>query len=57
MQDLLKQIAEEKKIELDMVQQILKIEKDHVYQKRRRTRGAIKQLISEKCGGSESNDH
>ena len=48
MDNLLKKISKEKNIDYELTEEILKIEKDHVYQKSRHTRGSIKQLIIDK---------
>lgn len=45
MEDLLTKIAAENKVDYLLTHKILKIEKDHVYQKSRHTRGPIKELI------------
>ncbi len=45
MEELLSKIAKENKVDYDLTQEILKIEKDHVYQKSRHTRVPIKELI------------
>lgn len=45
MEDLLAKIAAENKVDYSLTQEILKIEKEHVYQKSRHTRGPIKDLI------------
>ena len=45
MKDLLAKIAEKNNVDYSLTQEILKIEKDHVYQKSRHTRGPIKELI------------
>lgn len=45
MEDLLKTITKENDVDYTLTQEILKIEKDHVYQKSRHTRGPIKELI------------
>ena len=45
MEDLLAKIAEKNNVDYSLTQEILKIEKDHVYQKSRHTRGPIKELI------------
>ena len=45
MEDLLCKIAAENKVDYTLTQEVLKIEKDHVYQKSRHTRGPIKELI------------
>lgn len=45
MEDLLCKIATDNKVDYTLTQQILKIEKEHVYQKSRHTRGPIKELI------------
>ena len=45
MEDLLKTITKENDVDYTLTQEILKREKDHVYQKSRHTRGPIKELI------------
>lgn len=47
MEPLLVQVAEEYHIDTSVVEKILQVEKDHVYQKSRHTRGPIKQIIAE----------
>lgn len=46
---LLEMIAEENGVSYEAAQEIIKIEKDHVYQKSRRTRGSIKALIEKEA--------
>ena len=53
MEDLLSKIATENKVDYALTQEILKIEKDHVYQKSRHTRGPIKELIISDCTEAE----
>ena len=50
MEPLLINIAEEYHIDASVVEKILQVEKDHVYQKSRHTRGLIKQIITEMSG-------
>lgn len=47
MDPLLVNVAEEHHIDASIVEKILQVEKDHVYQKSRHTRGPIKQIIAE----------
>ena len=44
---LLVKVAEEHHIDARVVEEILQVEKDHVYQKSRHTRGPIRQIIAE----------
>ena len=44
---LLVKVAEEHHIDAGVVEKILQVEKDHVYQKSRHTRGPIRQIIAE----------
>lgn len=53
MEDLLSSIAEKNEVDLALAKEILKIEKEHVYQKSRHTRGPIKELIIGKCSEAE----
>ena len=53
MEDLLSKIAEDSGADFAITQEILKIEKEHVYQKSRHTRGPIKELIIGKCSEAE----
>lgn len=53
MEDLLTKIAAENKVDYSLTQEILRIEKDHVYQKSRHTRGPIKELIISDCTEAE----
>lgn len=55
MDPLLVNVAEEQHIDANVVEEILQIEKDHVYQKSRRTRGPIRQII-DKMSGQEDSD-
>ena len=50
MDRLLVKVAEEHHIDAGVVEKILQVEKDHVYQKSRHTRGPIKQIIAEMSG-------
>ena len=52
---LLVKVAEEHHIDAGVVEKILQVEKDHVYQKSRHTRGPIKQIIT-KMSGEEDSD-
>ena len=47
MDPLLVKVAEEYHIDAGVVEEILQVEKDHVYQKSRHTRGPIRQIIAE----------
>ena len=47
MDPLLVKVAEEYHIDASVVEEILQVEKDHVYQKSRHTRGPIRQIIAE----------
>ncbi len=47
MDPLLVNVAEEQHIDANVVEKILQVEKDHVYQKSRHTRGPIRQIIAE----------
>ena len=53
MEDLLSRIAAENEVDYALTQEILKIEKDHVYQKSRHTRGPIKEIIIGKSTEAE----
>lgn len=55
MDPLLVKVAEEYHIDAGVVEEILQVEKDHVYQKSRHTRGPIKQIIT-KMSGEEDSD-
>ena len=55
MDPLLVQVAEEYHIDASIVENILQVEKDHVYQKSRHTRGPIRQTIA-KMSGEEDSD-
>lgn len=55
MDPLLVKVAEEYHIDVGVVEEILQVEKDHVYQKSRHTRGPIKQIIT-KMSGEEDSD-
>ena len=46
MDPLLVQVAEEYHIDASIVENVLQVEKDHVYQKSRHTRGPIRQIIA-----------
>lgn len=54
MDPLLVNVAEEHHIDASVVEEILQVEKDHVYQKSRHTRGHIKQIIAEMSGQEDS---
>ena len=47
MDPLLVNVAEGHHIDARVVEEILQVEKDHVYQKSRHTRGPIRQIIAE----------
>lgn len=47
--ELLKEMAEEKNVSYEAAKAIIQIEKEHVYQKSRRTRGSIKELIEKEA--------
>ena len=47
MDQLLVNVAEGHHIDARVVEEILQVEKDHVYQKSRHTRGPIRQIIAE----------
>ena len=47
MDPLLVNVAEGHHIDAGVVEKILQVEKDHVYQKSRHTRGPIRQIIAE----------
>ena len=47
MDPLLINVAEEHHIDASVIEKILQVEKDHVYQKSRHTRGPIRQIIAE----------
>ncbi len=51
--DLLTKIAKANNVDHKLTKEILKIEKEHVYQKSRHTRVSIKQLISDKSTEEE----
>lgn len=53
MEKLLSKISAENGADYTLAQEILKIEKDHVYQKSRHTRGPIKEIIISKSTGAE----
>ena len=55
MDPLLVKVAEEYHIDASVVEEILQVEKDHVYQKSRHTHGPIKQIIT-KMSGEEDSD-
>lgn len=54
MDPLLVKVAEEHHIDASVVEEILQVEKDHVYQKSRHTRRPIKQIIAEMSGQEDS---
>ena len=54
MDPLLVQVAEEYHIDASIVENILKVEKDHVYQKSRHTRGPSRQIIANMSGEEDS---
>ena len=54
MDPLLVQVAEEHHIDASIVETILPVEKDHVYQKSRHTRGPIRQIIANMSGEEDS---
>lgn len=54
MDPLLVKVAEAHHIDASVVEKILQVEKDHVYQKSRHTRGPIKQIIAEMSGQEDS---
>ena len=54
MDPLLVNVAEEHHIDASVIEKILQVEKDHVYQKSRHTRGPIKQIIAEMSGQEDS---
>ena len=56
MEDLLSKIAAENKVDYSLTQEILKIEKDHVYQKSRHTRGPIKELVINESAEAENDN-
>ena len=47
MDPLLINVAEEHHIDASVIEKILQVEKDHVYQKSRHTRGPIRQIIAD----------
>ena len=47
MDPLLVNVAEEHHIDASVIEKILQVQKDHVYQKSRHTRGPIRQIIAE----------
>ena len=47
MELLLVKVGEDHQIDAGVVEKILQVEKDHVYQKSRHTRGPIRQIIAE----------
>ena len=47
MDPLLVKVAEEHHIDASVVEETLQVEKDHVYQKSRHTRGPIRQIIAD----------
>lgn len=58
MHDLLDALAKEKKVDSSLARSIIRIEKNHVYQKSRHTRGSIKELIVKYVTkGGECDDH
>lgn len=54
MDSLLVQVAEEYHIDASIVENVLQVEKDHVYQKSRHTRGPIRQIIANMSGEEDS---
>ena len=54
MDPLLVQVAEEYHIDASIVENVLQVEKDHVYQKSRQTRGPIRQIIANMSGEEDS---
>ena len=54
MDPLLVQVAEECHIDASIVENVLQVEKDHVYQKSRHTRGPIRQIIANMSGEEDS---
>ena len=47
MDPLLVKVADEHHIDASVVEEILQVEKNHVYQKSRHTRGPIRQIIAD----------
>ena len=54
MDPLLVQVAEEYHIDASIVENVLQVEKDHVSQKSRHTRGPIRQIIANMSGEEDS---
>lgn len=54
MDPLLVQVAEEYHIDASIVENVLQVEKDHVYQKSRHTRSPIRQIIANMSGEEDS---
>lgn len=54
MDPLLVQVAEEYHIDASIVENVLQVEKDHVYQKSRHARGPIRQIIANMSGEEDS---
>lgn len=54
MDPLLVQVAEEYHIDASIVENVLQVEKDHVYQKSRHTHGPIRQIIANMSGEKDS---
>ena len=54
MDPLLVQVAEEYHIDASIVENVLQVEKDHVYQKSRHTSGPIRQIIANMSGEEDS---
>ena len=54
MDPLLVQVAEEYHIDASIAENVLQVEKDHVYQKSRHTRGPIRQIIANMSGEEDS---
>lgn len=57
MADLLSTLAREKKVDAEIAKKILRVEKEHVYQKKRHTRGPISGIIEEAVKGGQQNDN
>lgn len=54
MDPLLVQVAEEYHIDASIIENVLQVEKDHVYQKSRHPRGPIRQIIANMSGEEDS---
>lgn len=57
MADLLSTLALKKNVDEKIAKEILRIEKEHVYQKKRRTRGPISAVIEASIKEVQQNDN